>query len=271
MIEHHFITYKNSRLHYKKEGDAQEVLLCFHGYGWNCYNFDYIMPALLTKYTVYSFDLFAHGESEWNENHELSLDDFKNIFNQFFQSNSTSTFSVLGYSLGGRWATTLLHQFDTRTKELYLIAADGLQELTIVDILSKLKQTNKIIGYFIEHPNLVFGGIKMGYYLGMIDKEAMTFYLEKNATKEKRALLMKRILLCKNLLMPKEELTLKIRRNNISLHLFYGTHDLIMPVMLTATLTKAFGEKVLHKIDDDHLLILKPKLLEAIMKVLTQK
>ncbi len=72
MLEHHNINYKQSVLHYTRQGAESKVLLCFHGYGWNCYNFDEAMPDLIKKYTVYSFDLFAHGESKWNENHEFT-------------------------------------------------------------------------------------------------------------------------------------------------------------------------------------------------------
>lgn len=268
MLEHHFINFHNSTIHYTKQGSQTPVLICFHGHGWNCYNFDYIMPELVQHFTVYSFDLFAHGESEWKEEEEFSQDHFKNIFEIFFKNHDIHQFSVMGYSLGGRWATSLMASYSNQTKAIYLVAADGLKRGTIIDILSRIKQTNKIINYFIKHPKLFLGGIKLGYLMGMIDREARDFYLGKNDTPEKRALILKRIKLCKNLLVPTPELIQKIKDNHISVHLFYGSSDFVMPVLLTNNLVKALGKDILHKIDDDHMLVIKNPFMEAVSGVL---
>ncbi len=268
MIVHHFINYKNSKLHFTRQGAENKILLCFHGYGWNCYNFDFIMPDLIRAYTVYSFDLFAHGESEWNEGREFSAEDFRNIFVHFFESENIHSFSAMGYSLGGRWATSIVNAFDNRVQNLFLVAADGLQKGTIIDILSKIKESNKIIEYIIHHPKIIHHGLKMGYFAGLINKESLNFYIGKNDTKEKRELIMKRIRLCKNLFISPKLLLQKIRNNNINVHLFYGTRDLVMPPLLTVRLTKNLGKAILHKIEDDHMLIIKPPFLSALKEVL---
>ena len=265
---HYFIHYKKSKLHFTKQGTAEKILLCFHGYGWNCYNFDFILPDLLRYYTVYSFDLFAHGESEWNEEHELSSSEFNNMFHQFIESENIQRFSLMGYSLGGRWATSLLNAFEKRTDALYLVAGDGLQHGTVIDIFSRVKQTNKLFRFLVHQPWVVLGGIKLGCYNGIINKEAMNFYLEKNDSKEKREQILKRLRLSKNLFVPRKTLIEKIRSNKIAVHLFYGLRDFVMPPVLTTTLTKHFGKSILHKIDDDHMLIIKPKFAEAMKKVL---
>jgi pimeloyl-ACP methyl ester carboxylesterase len=268
MPEHRFIHYQKSTVHYTKQGEAGRILLCFHGYGWNCYNFDTVMPDLVRHFTVYSFDLFAHGESEWKEDRELETDDLRNIFSRFLESENIERFSLMGYSMGGRWALSLLNLYPYRSEAIYLVAADGLMHGTVIDILSRIRQSNKIINYLIRHPKIIFNGIKMGHVAGFIDRETMNFYMEKNDTREKREQVMRRIVLCKNLFVPGKVLLDKIWSHHIHLHLFYGAHDYIMPPILTSRFTKALGKHILHTLDDDHLLIIKPPFRDALCSVL---
>ena len=58
------------KVHYHEYGSGDKPMLAFHGYGMTGKQFHVLKESVLTKYHVYGFDHFFHGESElegWTE------------------------------------------------------------------------------------------------------------------------------------------------------------------------------------------------------------
>ncbi|HEY5824200.1 MAG TPA: hypothetical protein VIT44_07545, partial [Cyclobacteriaceae bacterium] len=64
------LLFKNATLHYIKSGSGPKSLLLFHGFGQDHRSFDDLTIVLAGEYTLYSFDLFFHGESSWRNDEE---------------------------------------------------------------------------------------------------------------------------------------------------------------------------------------------------------
>lgn len=107
-------------LHYSKNGNRP--LLMFHGYGQDASVFKHIEG--------YSIELFFHGNSIWNKGEEpLEKSEWKDIIDEFLNKNNITTFSVLGFSMGGKFALATLEAFPGRVKEIILLAPDGVQTI----------------------------------------------------------------------------------------------------------------------------------------------
>ncbi|MDB5273031.1 MAG: alpha/beta hydrolase, partial [Chitinophagaceae bacterium] len=99
-------------LHYRQYGKGSSVLLCFHGYGQDHDVYRELETLYGSKYTIYSFDLFYHGQSFWhNKTQPLEKEDWSAIMADFFAIQKINRFSLVGYSMGSRFALATFDAF----------------------------------------------------------------------------------------------------------------------------------------------------------------
>lgn len=128
MVQESFIHYRKNLLHYVKAGNGKDPLLVFHGFGQDHTLYVPLLKSLSPRYTLYIIDLFFHGKSEWNEGEQpLDKVSWANIVGALLHEQSITTFSILAYSLGGKFALATLESFPDRIKNIFLIAPDGVK------------------------------------------------------------------------------------------------------------------------------------------------
>ncbi|MDO1445116.1 alpha/beta fold hydrolase [Rhodocytophaga aerolata] len=126
-LEHTF-SYRGAHLHYSCIGTGNKILLAFHGYGQSNLHYRHMAEQLSGHYTVYAFDLFFHGKSIWHlKDHPLTKEFLGKLMQTFLQEKQIDRFSVMGFSMGGKWVLALLEQFPQQIDELILIAPDGVK------------------------------------------------------------------------------------------------------------------------------------------------
>lgn len=122
-----FVDYQNCRLHYNRIGTGKQILLLFHGFGQHHKAFDLLTENLAHTHTLFAFDLFFHGESQWPDERPLEKEIWKDIMAQFFGQNNIDRFSVLGFSMGGKFALATVELFPDLVSRLILLAPDGIK------------------------------------------------------------------------------------------------------------------------------------------------
>lgn len=128
MIQESFIHYRRNLLHYVKAGNGKHPLLVFHGFGQDHTLYVPLLKSLSPRYTLYIVDLFFHGKSEWNEGEQpLEKKTWNNIVQVLLHDNNITSFSILAYSLGGKFALATVEGFPDRVKKLFLLAPDGIK------------------------------------------------------------------------------------------------------------------------------------------------
>ena len=115
----------NGQLVYSKFEGGSKILLAFHGFGQDKSIFKEWAEILKAEYTIYSFDLFYHGMSDRSYG-KLLKSEWKQYFEQFLKQEAIDGYSVMGFSLGGRFAIASSLVFPERTERLMLIAPDGI-------------------------------------------------------------------------------------------------------------------------------------------------
>ncbi len=123
-----FITEGKTKLHYQKLGSGPKVLLAFHGFGQDS---SYLLPvaeALHSQFTIYAFDLFFHGKSWLEKEHApLTKAFLTDLIRRFLVKEKIGKFSVTGFSMGGKFALTVLESFPEQIHSFYLVAPDGIK------------------------------------------------------------------------------------------------------------------------------------------------
>ncbi|MEQ8241141.1 MAG: alpha/beta fold hydrolase [Cyclobacteriaceae bacterium] len=115
----------SSLLHYVKHGSKSKVLLCFHGFGQEHGLWKNYLELLSDDYTIYLFDIFYHGKSTRLANY-LSKDEWNQEIQEFLKKENIDRFSLLGFSLGGRFCLASYIDFHHKIDRMVLLAPDGI-------------------------------------------------------------------------------------------------------------------------------------------------
>lgn len=182
-----FLPYKNTLLHYSITGKESDPILLFHGFGQNKVVFQDLADVLSKKYTVYTFDLFFHGRSEWNTGEQpLEKEFWKELMIQFFNKHQLKSFSVLGFSLGGKFALATLEAFPSLIKEIFLLAPDGIRTNFWYSLATYSSLIRCFFKSMILKPKRFQRIALFCQALGLLDKTIIRFAESQMNTEEKR-------------------------------------------------------------------------------------
>ena len=91
--------HNNLQLSFQKTGSGDKILILFHGFGQHKQIFDELTSELESQYTLYSFDLFFHGTSQWNRGEQaLEKETWRTAMHQFLGEKKIKKFILLGFS-----------------------------------------------------------------------------------------------------------------------------------------------------------------------------
>lgn len=189
-MESHFINWRSSTLHYKRFGHGAEWLFCFHGYGEEAGSFDMLEPLLKDRFTVFAFDMPFHGKTDWNEGLTFSTEDLIEVINLI--NPTQRSFSLLGYSMGGRIALRLTEVIPQQINRTIVVAPDGLHKNKWQWLSTQTYLGNRLFAYCMRRPFWMLRLIHLGRKLGIIDQRMFKFVLHYLNGEEQRAALYRR-------------------------------------------------------------------------------
>jgi pimeloyl-ACP methyl ester carboxylesterase len=226
-METHFLTYKNSRVHYLKFGSGTKFLFCFHGYGEDAYSFLMLENTLGRDHTLIAIDLPFHGKTEWKESTEFTPADLQRIINSIVPLE-LQTISLLGYSMGGRISLALLQEIPSRINSVVLLAPDGLHRNFWYWFSTQTGIGNKFFGYTMKNPHWFFGGMKFLRSLNLLNKSIFRFAHSYLDDQQERELLYKRWTTMRKFVPRSSAITSALRQYHIPLRMLFGSYDRII-------------------------------------------
>ncbi len=168
--------HKNATLSYLRTGTGSEILFLFHGYGQDHTVFSPFFQSLPAKYTFYAFDLFFHGSSIWPwDDTPLSKKYWEEILNQFIRENKIEKFSVLGFSLGAKFALASFESFSTRVDKILLLAPDGIKTNAWYRLATYPVMVRALFKSMIVKPGRFMAIVKLARAVNLIDKGVLRF------------------------------------------------------------------------------------------------
>lgn len=158
----------------------------FHGFGQDSSIFQTLSEAFTEHdFTVYSIDLFYHGNSVPNKNDFFITEErIVELIIAFKKQHQIEVFSVLGFSIGAKYALTIANNIDV--DNLILLAPDGLLNQMKYKIITSRYGLRGVFRYIVKNPKLLYGILKMLKGLGLLSPSLYKFSRLQMGTVEER-------------------------------------------------------------------------------------
>jgi pimeloyl-ACP methyl ester carboxylesterase len=219
----HLIKYLHSTVSYQVFGNGPQLLLAFPGYGKEATSLQILGNYFSDKFTIISIDVFFHGQSVWKGDKPPEERDWRAIIQEILKENGNpQTFSIFGYSIGGRVATYTAYLFSDRITTLWLTAATGIGHDGFYKFAVNTRLGNALFKHFVKKPRVVFG------LISMLGETLQGFIKRKIDTFEKRDILYKRWQVLKNFNAPTKLLKAQLIENDTHVLLVYGKKDTVV-------------------------------------------
>lgn len=229
MIQESFIHYRRNLLHYVKAGNGKRPLLVFHGFGQDHTLYVPLLRSLSPKYTLYIVDLFFHGKSEWHDGESpLRKSTWNSILNVLLQEQNIDTFSILAYSLGGKFALATLEAYPDRVKHLFLLAPDGIKTSFWYSMATYPKLFRSIFKSTILHHNRFLWIANKLNASGLVDKGLIRFADYQMNSEAKRKRVYYSWVVFRHLVFDLKKIARLINGNAIRLTMIVGKYDKVI-------------------------------------------
>ncbi|RYC67028.1 alpha/beta hydrolase [Spirosoma sordidisoli] len=170
-----FFDVQDTRIAFRVFGSGPAVLLAFHGFGQSSVVFEHLQRAIGSRFTVFAIDLFLHGQSLHTGNPLLTKTSWQRLLDAFLETHGIERFSLMGFSLGGRFALATTEAFASRVDELLLIAPDGITRSFWYQLATSTRAGRALFRYMLHHlPILTDVGHTL-VQLGLLNRTAMRF------------------------------------------------------------------------------------------------
>nr|WP_262896879.1 alpha/beta hydrolase [Fulvivirga sediminis] len=237
-------------------------MLAFHGFGQNGRAFRPMADIMAKEFTIYSFDLFFHGNSLWHFGETpLSKSTWTEIILAFLSSLNIEKVALMGYSIGAKFALATLEAVPKRITELILIAPDGIKINRWYQLATSVRVTKKIFKSIIYKPAIFFRVLKAGEKLRIIDRGLSKFAASQMDSLEKRKKVYYSWIVFSHLKFKMKAISLLLIENHISVTFYLGsrdkviTHKTIQPLLRKITDYKIVSIKsghnhLIHKVSE---------------------
>ncbi|MGB3183975.1 MAG: alpha/beta hydrolase [Cyclobacteriaceae bacterium] len=250
---HNFFSYGPAHLHYKILGHGPDILLAFHGFGQGYTYFEPLAAATEAKYTVYSFDLFYHGESFWHNGDEpLTPVFWKELLEAFLNQNGIGRFGLTGFSLGGKFVLATLAAFPGRTDEVLFIAPDGIKTSFWYSLATYPGWFRHVFRSLIVNPKPYYRIVKAMRKLNLIDKGVLRFASHQMDTRRKRRQVYYAWMVFRELQFDIKKIADLINYHKIKVRMFLGRYDKIITEKNMDSLLTHLERYDLHILEAGH-------------------
>lgn len=273
MTDHYF---ENDfvKLHYYKFGSGPKHMLCFHGYGMHGKQFIALEPELGHKYTFWGFDLFFHKGTKLTDE---SLDTIKlglkkqqliQLIQQFCAHEHISRFSVISYSMGSHYATTVVEGMPQMVDEYIVAAPSTIKPGAMVRFFGLSRIGNRVLEKLMLSEKAMIKLLKASRRLRFIDDTGRDILYKEIGTSELRFAFFACITFLRYLEMDEKHFISCLQQHNIRSIFIFGKRDkMYLPKIGNAFFKKLpQAEKVV--LDADHEMI-KPEFVSTLTRMLS--
>ncbi len=217
-------------LFYYKAGSGGLPLFVFHGFGQSHRAFESWVPHLEKKYTLLLVDVYFHGKSTWTDvDRPLEKAAWKEVVELILKEENITTFSLSGYSLGGKFALATLEAFPASTKELYLIAPDGVTRNFWYTVATGSAPLRKLFKSMIGTDRRFTRLAQIAKTLRLADRTTLRFAANQMNTVGKRQRVFNVWVVFRRLRFDMRRISAQIDRHGIAVTIIAGRYDRIVP------------------------------------------
>jgi pimeloyl-ACP methyl ester carboxylesterase len=203
-------------------------------------------------YTIIAFDLPFHGNTIWNEHKFLIPPHLKTLTNEILQRFNKQSFSVIGYSLGGKLVMSLIAEMASKIDEVILIAPDGIKNNLWYNVSTYPAFGRALFKLFINFPYPFIFLLKVLNALKIINDGTMKIVKLRSETKEKRLKVYNTWLCLRELGENMNIIKNTINTHHIKIYLIFGKYDPVIKPALGQFFVKDLENGKLIILDKGH-------------------
>lgn len=247
------IRFEGHTMHYYRYGRGSRILLAFHGFGQTGQSLRPLAEVMADRYTTYCIDIFYHGKSHWGSSEKkLTKAYWEKLLNHFTRQHRIDSFSLLAFSMGGKFAFSALEAMSHRIEQLFLLAPDGIQSRKWYNLATHPVIFQRYFKSMITKPHRFYRIINIVNKTGILEKGIIKLaYNQMNSTKKRRRVYYTWVIF-KKLVFDISRIARIINTRRIAVHLFIGRHDKIITVAGMNRLLSALDNPDLHVLECSH-------------------
>jgi pimeloyl-ACP methyl ester carboxylesterase len=241
---------------YQRFGNGPAVLLAFHGFGQSSEAFCLLEKAVGNQFTIFAIDLFFHGNSHYKANHLLTKALWQQLIRAFLRVHAIDRFSLMGFSLGGRFALATAEGFADQLDQLILIAPDGITYTFWYRLATRSRLGRSLFRYALRHLPLLHTLGHTLTRLGLLNRTIMRFAEISLGTPQQRELVYQSWTQFRLIQPDLNMIANVLTDSNVRVHFFTGAFDRIVPGYYIIPLTRRLRhyELMVLKTGHNHLI-----------------
>ena len=268
-METQFLIYRSSTIAYRLMGNGAEWLCCFHGYGEVSSSFLPIAAKLGNRFTLLAIDFPFHGETDWQEGLLFTPADLAAIIHLI--KPASVPMRIMGYSMGGRIALTMLSYFPEEISGLLLIAPDGFHRNRWQLLATRTKAGNLFFAWVMRNPTLLLGWIQFAHRMKLFNPSIYKFVHHYLAEVQQRMNLYLRWTTLRQFNPNLADVEKILLRESKRLQLLYGAYDKIIKAVYGQQFQKKAPEQVQVTVIEAGHVLLREKYVNTICELLVQE
>jgi pimeloyl-ACP methyl ester carboxylesterase len=246
----HSFIYNQATLHYSKYGSGAHFILAFHGFGQTHSVFKELEQE---DCTMYSFDLFFHGESKWDYGEApLEKSFWKELMTAFLKQEAIEKFGVIGFSIGGKFALACVEAFPNQLDSIMLLAPDGVKTSFWYSLATYPLMLRNLFKSMIDKPGRFHSLTKIAFNFKLIDKGILRFVESQMNSHEKRERVYHSWVVLRHLKFDISDIAVIVNTHKIPLILVIGKHDKIITAKNMTSLISRVPHAKLQLIESGH-------------------
>ena len=248
-----FFEFEGAKLHWWRWGNGPKTLLAFHGFGQHGQYFHPFARAISDTHTIWSFDMFFHGQSVWPDPHKpLSREFWHRIISAFLKAHEIERFELCGYSMGGKFALATLEHAASQIDRLILVAPDGIRTSFWYSMATYPRVAKKLFRSLVEKPEPFYKLIHQLERYRLMDKGILRFADWHMSNPEKRMKVFNTWTVFSPLRFNMRYIADLIRQHHIQLEMYLGRYDKIMTPQGMQRLLRYLKEYKLEVLNTGH-------------------
>jgi pimeloyl-ACP methyl ester carboxylesterase len=257
----HYFENELVTLHYYKFGNGGKNMLCFHGYGMHGKQFLSLEPALGNTYTFFGLDLFFHKETKLKDQSlsavkkRITKKQLVGLITEFCAHEHINRFSVIGYSMGSHYATSVVEEMGERVDEYIVAAPSCLNPGALTTFFSKYKIGNNILKKLALSENGLTNLLGFLKKVKIIDAEARDILCNEVATADLRFNLYACFIYLRLLETDEPRLIDVLTTQNIRSIFIFGKRDRMYPPAIGKSFFAKFKQAEVVILDESHEMI----------------
>lgn len=245
------INFDNISLVYAVYGEGNKTIITLHGFGRDYQDFKFFENEL-KGYKVIGINLFFHGGSIYPKSNipkqPLSKETWFKLFETLLQNEKISSFNLLSYSMGGKFAFCLLERFYSRINKAVFLAPDGI----VINPWYKLMintQTGKVLSKWFGRSSFGIPQMLKITTTLKVTKPTLKRFVEHNiSSKEKREKIYWVWQTFREIKPNHEIIAKNLSKVDTEVFVFLGKFDVAIKDIYQKRLTHFYGDRVNVKV-----------------------